>query len=423
MALEEEGVSVIGFAQPADPIEPTTLREQWESSRGRLSRRSRGDAAPFFDNVENDEPKSGSLTRSASQEWKQAQAVLKKCTSMLRRSSSGVSAISSSLTYTTASKSSAGRRASIQSKSLAEIQEEYLFEQQDMRRGGIGTVVRFATRASDGFPVAIKVRHKTAAFEGDVREELRWLKTMRVQLDMPRDAAVCQLIEVIQTDTHYYTVMEKVEGHDLRSWWARSRKQLKHAIVQEIVKQILQGLQAMHYAKRVHRKIDLENVIVHMATSSSAAGSKADPRSEVRATLINFDSTVTWRESSKEKRLIGSHCYSAPETYEGQFSTASDIYSVGVLMYKLLTREFPVGPDTFDFKLGEEYVGSPSSKRVWDRLKKHQIDYDVSPMEACQEAAELCARLLAFRPEQRLSAEAALLHDWFALDILPERQA
>lgn len=436
-------------AQPGTPTEPMSLREQWELARVTHSPRHApaligkksgllDDQCPFDDlfSNDNDEPTSpGSLVRRHSarslHERKNSQLALVSHAPtqhvmqhfMLPRSSSGVSGVSSSYT-TTASNSSAGRRAraSIQSMSLTEIQEAYVFEEQGLRKGCGGTVLRFATRAYDSMPVAIKVRHKAGAFEGDVRKELRWLKTMKAQLDVPKSDAVCELIEVIQTDSHYYTVMEKVEGRDLRSWWTRSRVQFRHDIVQEIVRQILQGVQSLHSARRLHRDLKFEHVMVNMSQSSQAARSCEGRRSQLTATLINFDSAATWRETVKETRLIGSGCYSAPETFQGQFSPASDVYSVGVMMYKLLTREFPVEPELFELKLGEEYVGSPSAQRIFKLLRNHKIDFDFwrSTLEACPEASELCKSLLAFRPEQRPSAEEALKHPWFFLDALPE---
>merc|ERR1719436_2017414 len=107
------------------------------------------------------------------------------------------------------------------------------------------------------------------------------------------------------------------------------------------------------------------------APRSSIGG---DPTSPVSAKIIDFDTVQDWEPSSpKAKDVLGTDGYIAPEAYAGDYSPASDIYCVGVIMYKLLTRKFPSNPEIFDDKPGENWVGSPAMKRIRERLRTEKM--------------------------------------------------
>merc|ERR1719476_702942 len=86
--------------------------------------------------------------------------------------------------------------------------------------------------------------------------------------------------------------------------------------------------------------------------------------------LIDFDTVQDWEPSSpKAREVLGTDGYIAPEAYSGEYSPASDVYCIGVIMYKLLTRRFPSNSEIFDDKPGENWVGSPAMKRIRERLR------------------------------------------------------
>eukprot|EP00959_Pyramimonas_sp_CCMP1952_P299142 6257432-Pyramimonas_sp.AAC.1 len=68
---------------------------------------------------------------------------------------------------------------------------------------------------------------------------MEWRATMEFQMNMPKTESICELIEVIETETSYYVVMERVEGRDLFEEVAD--QPMKHVDVREVIYQILEA--------------------------------------------------------------------------------------------------------------------------------------------------------------------------------------
>merc|ERR1711988_2057020 len=119
--------------------------------------------------------------------------------------------------------------------------------------------------------------------------------------------------------------------------------------------------------------------------------------------------------SPKARQVLGTNMYIAPEAYLGEYSPASDMFCVGVMMYTLLTRRYPFRMDMFDDRPGENYVGSPAMQRIRDRMLNYTIDFSRDPFHECEAAASLCKSLMSFDPSARPSADEALQHEWFRM--------
>jgi len=294
-----------------------------------------------------------------------------------------------------------------------------------------GMEVLFATRLSDGKECVVKTRQKGNSFKS-ATEERNWRSTTEVQMSMPTIDKLCQIYEVLETPERYLVFMEKVEGKDL--FEQMEEMELSHIDAREVVRQTLVALSQMHANGRIHKDLKAENVMVNLPSPGTQQAKEnmiqrlkdgGDAQSPASVKLIDFDTVENWEpHSPKAKDVLGTDGYIAPEAYLGSYSPASDIYSLGVVMYKLVTGRFPSKEDMFDDQPGENWVGSPAMKRIHERLKNTKIDYTRPPFDRCPEAADLCARMLAFEPLDRPSADAALKHAYFKLDgaKLPRRK-
>lgn len=134
-----------------------------------------------------------------------------------------------------------------------------------------------------------------------------------------------------------YYVSEYIEGVTLRSWM-HDNPDADLNSVREIIQQLARGLLAFHKLEMIHQDLKPENVMI-------------DGRGTVR--IIDFGSTkiagVEEISSPLERvTLLGTKNYTAPEYLLGHpCSARSDIFSLGVICYEMLTGKLPFG-DKYD---------------------------------------------------------------------------
>lgn len=107
---------------------------------------------------------------------------------------------------------------------------------------------------------------------------------------------------------------------------------------------------------------------------------------------------------------MGTPGYIAPEALQGQMSPQSDLWSVGVILYILMTGEMPWSSMV---SLEDGLVGSPSAKQMYRALKAEVLEWEEAPWPDFPHARDLCQKLLAFSLEDRMKdCEEALNHPW-----------
>lgn len=130
-----------------------------------------------------------------------------------------------------------------------------------------------------------------------------------------------------------YTVVEYIQGQTLKQWMA-DNPQPGIAQVRATVDQISRGLRSMHRLEMIHQDLKPDNVLIDKNNT---------------LTIIDFGSTkiaglaeiATIIETSN---IVGTASYSAPEYFRGNpGSRQSDIFSLGVIAYEMLTGKLPFG--------------------------------------------------------------------------------
>jgi serine/threonine protein kinase len=134
---------------------------------------------------------------------------------------------------------------------------------------------------------------------------------------------------------HLYVVMEYIEGQTLAQWMTDNPRPSLEA-VRSIVEQIARGLQAFHRMEMLHQDLRPQNIMI-------------DKTGTVK--IIDFGSTrvagVSERASPLERStILGTVQYAAPEYFVGDpGSESSDLFSLGVIAYHMLTGHLPYGAD------------------------------------------------------------------------------
>ena len=230
---------------------------------------------------------------------------------------------------------------------------------------------------------AMKIIDKTPYSNvNQIINEINILKT----LDHPN---ILKILEFHLTADKFYIVTDYCpEGelfHEIDKKNQFSEKETSY-----ILYQILQAVRYIHKMRVLHRDIKPENIMIM----------GREPTGLLRVKLIDFGTAKLFSEGNKQRALVGSSYYIAPEVIKGKYDEACDIWSVGVIMYIMLTGTPPFNGDEDD-----EILKAVSIGRYDTSLPQYQA---LSP-----NAKDLLTKLLKYNPSERITAAEALNHPWF----------
>ncbi|MDB5856096.1 MAG: dual serine/threonine-protein kinase/phosphatase [Herminiimonas sp.] len=134
---------------------------------------------------------------------------------------------------------------------------------------------------------------------------------------------------------YLYVVMELIDGQSLAQWMIDNPRP-KLETVRGIVEQIAKGLRAFHRVEMLHQDLRPENIMI-------------DSTGTVK--IIDFGSTsvagvMEHAAPGERTGILGTEQYAAPEYFLGEAgSPRSDLFSLGVITYQMLTGRLPYGTD------------------------------------------------------------------------------
>lgn len=197
--------------------------------------------------------------------------------------------------------------------------------------GGMGTVYR-ATRLLIGDAVAIKVLHPAQVSDLQAIERFRREAQAVARLKHPNVVVVHDF--GVSNRSLVYFVMELVEGESLRS--IIKRGPLAPSATGEIISQVCSALDEAHRRNIIHRDLKPDNVIVTTLSTG------------LRVKVLDFgiakllDLSVTADNLTQTGTVLGTPHYMSPEQCLGEeLDGRSDIYSLGVVLYEMLSGIVP----------------------------------------------------------------------------------
>ena len=155
-----------------------------------------------------------------------------------------------------------------------------------------------------------------------------------------------------------------------------------------IIFQVLSALSFCHSHKIIHRNLNLTNILIDIK----------DPHF-THIKIIDFSTSAKMVKGSEMEESKSNIKFTAPEVLKGKYNETRDIWSVGVIMYILLTGIYP-----FD---GKDIL------KIKAEIELCNVNYNNENLKKCSnECIDLLKELLN-KDKNRISAQNAIKHIWF----------
>lgn len=200
---------------------------------------------------------------------------------------------------------------------------------EELGEGGMGQVYKVLDQETDE-KIAIKL------INPDISTDKKIIERFRNELTTARKIAhrnVCRMYDLNKEGDDYYITMELVSGGDLKKFIRRARR-LDTETAISIAKQICEGLEEAHGLGIVHRDLKSNNIMI-------------DDDGNVKIMDFGIARSKKSKGITGSGVIIGTPEYMSPEQVEAkEVDSRSDIYSLGIILYEMLTGRLPFEADT-----------------------------------------------------------------------------
>ena len=209
----------------------------------------------------------------------------------------------------------------------------------ELGRGGMGKVYRAIDQKIDE-EIAIKL------IKPEIAADKQTIERFGNELKMARKIAhrnVCKMYYLGEEKGAHFITMEYVPGEDLKSM-IRMSGQLSTGMTIKVAKQVCDGLSEAHRLGVIHRDLKPNNIMI-------------DKSGEARIMDFGIARLLKAKGITGAGIMIGTPEYMSPEQVEGkEVEQRSDIYSLGVILYEMVTGQVPFEGDT-PFTIGMKHKG------------------------------------------------------------------
>jgi serine/threonine protein kinase len=220
---------------------------------------------------------------------------------------------------------------------------------------------------------------------GNNRKSL--LDEINIQKKFKDNPKIVKVKDYFEDDENVYIILELCKNKSLANYLEERKGPLKEIEVKCFIFQLLQGLKCLRKEKIIHRDLKPNNLLL-------------DDKNELKIGDFGLVVKIT-NDKERMTETCGTYCYMAPEIYENNgkgYSIEVDIWSVGIIMYQLLTNKLLFIGKDFD--------------SIKEKILAFQPEnLDVSGLSDI--AADLIKQILVKDPKQRPGINQILYHYFF----------
>ena len=255
-------------------------------------------------------------------------------------------------------------------------------------RGHFGTVRTAKIRASCDKKFAVKTIDKERAKDPTYASEQEWEILKRI--DHPN---IIRFYETYEDDKFCHIITDYCTGGDLLDR-VISKGSINEQECSLIMEKLFGAVKYLHEHGIMHRDIKPENCLF------------SDESETAEIKLIDFGLSSKFVPGQKFHTAVGTMSYVAPEVLKGSYDYRCDYWSLGVMMYVLLSGAPP--------------FGGKSNEEIYSKILKGKLSFEGKEWEKISlKAKDLIQKLLESDPNKRYTAMMALEHPWIKDTIHP----
>mmetsp|Transcript_98104 Transcript_98104/g.218821 ORF Transcript_98104/g.218821 Transcript_98104/m.218821 type:complete len:698 (-) Transcript_98104:80-2173(-) len=214
---------------------------------------------------------------------------------------------------------------------------------------------------------------------------------------------IIRLYEYYEDYENVYLIMERAAGgelHQVIQAQAGRRMYLPERWVTTVTRQCLQAICYVHCMGIIHKDLKSENILLMHENDIN------DPHQQPHAVIIDLGIAELFAARLGRRArctvVAGTPTHMAPEVWRGNFGPVADVWSLGVVLFELLSGEIPFHCNSSSLNCALE----------WIRLHKLGPNWSLVA-HATNQARALCQRMLSCDERMRPTAQQCLGHSWF----------
>jgi serine/threonine-protein kinase len=242
---------------------------------------------------------------------------------------------------------------------------EYIEIIRQLDSGGSATLY-LGIDLNTGKPVAVKELNEYLFKNSYTREKFREEANRYLYLEHPN---IVELVDLILYPNRGYLIMEYIEGKNLRDYIKQVTGPLPFQNVALFIYETLNALEYAHDNDIIHMDIKPSNIMLSV-------------QNEIK--LIDFGISQT-RDRVNDGMKMGTPYYMSPEQIDGRgIDERTDIYSLGITMYELVSGKLPFAVSTTK----DELLNTIQKKQIppIKAFGKHDVEFEDTMNEIIQQA-------------------------------------
>ncbi|KAL3718556.1 hypothetical protein ACJRO7_003650 [Eucalyptus globulus] len=257
----------------------------------------------------------------------------------------------------------------------------------ELGRGQFG-VTHLCTHKQTGQQFACKTIAKRKLVNKEDIEDVR--REVQIMYHLTGQPNIVELKGAYEDKHSVHLVMELCAGGELFDRIISKGHYTERAAA-SLLRTIVQILHTCHSMGVIHRDLKPENFLLL----------NKDENSPLKAT--DFGLSVFFKQGDVFKEIVGSAYYIAPEVLKRRYGPEADIWSIGVMLYILLSGVPPFWAE--------------SENGIFNAILRGQLDFTSDPWPSISPVAkDLVRKMLNSDPKQRLTAFQVLSHPWIKED-------